>query len=67
MESLRKAGETKLFPGLSFTAENGPSHAGQSAFTHHLERLRITARGTGIVGLHRFRYTVINTLTLAGA
>ena len=66
VERLRKAGETKLFPGLTFTAENGPANAGQSAFTRHLERLGITARGAGIVGLHSFRDTVINTLTLAG-
>ena len=63
---LREAGETKLFPGLSFTAENGPANAGQSAFSRHLERLGIEARGSGIVGLHSFRDTVINTLTLAG-
>jgi integrase len=63
---LREAGETKLFPGLSFTAENGPANAGQSAFSRHLERLGITARGSGIVGLHSFRDTVVNTLTLAG-
>ena len=66
VDRLRKAGETKLFPGLSFTAENGPANAGQSAFSRHLERLSITARGSGIVGLHSFRDTVINTLTLAG-
>lgn len=63
---LREAGETKLFPGLSFNAENGPANAGQSAFSRHLERLKIEARGHGILGLHSFRDTVINTLTLAG-
>ena len=66
VERLRKAGETKLFPGLSFTAENGPANAGQSAFSRHLERLGVKARGAGIVGLHSFRDTVVNVLTLAG-
>lgn len=66
VERLRQAGESKLFPGLSFDAENGPANAGQSAFSRYLERLGIEARGKGILGLHSFRDTVINTLTLAG-
>lgn len=66
VERLRAAGESKLFPGLSFEAENGPANAGQSAFSRHLERRGIEARGKGILGLHSFRDTVVNTLTLAG-
>lgn len=66
VERLREAGEVKLFPELTFMAENGPANAGQSAFSRHLERLGIKARGHGILGLHSFRDTVVNTLMLAG-
>lgn len=66
VEQLRAAGETKLFPGLEFLAQNGPGNAAQRAFSRYLERLGIEARGQGKVGMHSFRDTAINTMKLAG-
>lgn len=66
VERLREAGEVKLFPELNFLAQNGPGNAAQRAFSRYLGRLGIEARGNGIVGLHSFRDTAVNTMTLAG-
>lgn len=66
VERLRKAGEVKLFPDLEFLAENGPANSAQSAFTRHLERVGVKARGAGKMGLHSFRDTVITTMKMAG-
>lgn len=62
VSALRMAGETKLFPNLSFDAQNGPANAPQRAFSRYLSRIKIEARGNGIVGLHSLRNTVITTL-----
>lgn len=66
VKRLREEGEAKLFPGLDFTAQNGPANAAQRAFSRYLERLGIHARGTGKVGLHSFRDTVITTMKDGG-
>lgn len=65
VKRLREAGETKLFPDLTFLAENGPANAAQKTFSRYLERLEIEARGSGKVGLHSFRDTAISTMKLA--
>ncbi|MFT4257606.1 MAG: site-specific integrase [Pseudoxanthomonas sp.] len=65
VETLKAAGETLLFPGLSFDAQNGPANAPQRAFLRRLEAWKITAR-YGKVGLHSFRDTVIQAMEDAG-
>ncbi|MBS1840648.1 MAG: site-specific integrase [Acidobacteria bacterium] len=59
---LLAKGETKLFPDANFETQNGPAAAAQRAFTRHLERLKISARGKGRMGHHSFRDTVIQQL-----
>lgn len=66
VERLRKAGEVKLFPELTFTAQNGPANGPQRAFSRYLKRLKISARGGGKVGHHSFRDTVIDIMKVAG-
>lgn len=66
VERLIDAGETKLFPGLEFMAQNGPANAAQRSFSRYLERLEIKPRGKGKMGMHSFRDTVINTMKLGG-
>lgn len=66
VERLKAAGETKLFPGLNFIAQNGPANGAQRAFSRYLERLNIEARGGGKVGHHSFRDTVIEKLKKSG-
>ncbi|WP_241093971.1 site-specific integrase [Xanthomonas bonasiae] len=63
---LKAAGETKLFPELSFDAKNGPAGRTQHAFSRYLVKLGIKARGGGRVGHHSFRDTVIGALKAAG-
>ncbi len=63
---LKAAGETKLFPELSFDAKNGPAGRAQHAFSRYLVKLGIKARGGGRVGHHSFRDTVIGALKAAG-
>ncbi|CTP93399.1 integrase [Xanthomonas translucens pv. poae] len=66
VERLKAAGETKLFPELSFDAKNGPAGRTQHAFSRYLVKLGIKARGGGRVGHHSFRDTVIGALKAAG-
>lgn len=66
VDRLRAEGETKLFPGLTFTAQNGPANAAQRAFTRHLERVGVEARKPGRVGHHSFRDTLIDLMKQAG-
>jgi integrase len=66
VERLKAAGETKLFPELSFDAKNGPAGRTQHAFSRYLVKLGIKARGGGRVGHHSFRDTVIGALKTAG-
>ncbi|WP_235426643.1 site-specific integrase [Xanthomonas cerealis] len=63
---LKAAGETKLFPELSFDAKNGPAGRTQHAFSRYLVKLGIKARSGGRVGHHSFRDTVIGALKAAG-
>lgn len=62
---LKAAKETKLFPELNFTAQNGPANGPQRAFSRYLERLAVVARGEGKVGHHSFRDTVIGKMKAA--
>ena len=62
---LKAAGETKLFPELNFTAQNGPANGPQRAFSRYLDRLKVEARGYGKVGHHSFRDTVIGKMKAA--
>lgn len=48
----------KLFPGLTFGAQNGPANAPQTAFRRMLKEAGIQARGDGKFGHHSFRDTV---------
>lgn len=66
VERLRQAGETKLFPDLSFTIPNGPAAASGTAFSRYLAKLAISARGNGIVGHHSFRDTIKNKMKSYG-
>ncbi|MFC3655404.1 site-specific integrase [Xanthomonas hyacinthi] len=67
VERLRAQKKTKLFPTLTFDAQNGPANAGQRAFSRLLaERLKIVARGESRVGLHSFRDTAIIAMQRAG-
>lgn len=59
---LKAEKETKLFPELTFTAQNGPANGPQRAFSRYLERLMVVARGEGKVGHHSFRDTVIGKM-----
>ena len=59
MERLKKAGETKMFPGLKIDGTNGPANAPQKAFLYICEQLRVKARGKGKIGLHSFRKTIV--------
>lgn len=65
VERLRKSKETKLFPHLSFDAQNGPAGRCGTAFSRLLSNLQIEARGNARVGLHSYRDTVIRTLSRA--
>ena len=56
---LRAAGETKLFPELTFDAKNGPAGRTQHAFSRYLAALGVKARGAGRLGHHSFRDTII--------
>ena len=63
---LKAAGQTKLFPDLTFDAKNGPAGRAQHAFSRYLVKLGIKARGGGRVGHHSFRDTVIGALKAKG-
>jgi integrase len=56
----------KLFPTLTFSAQNGPSNGPQSAFRRMLKEAGIKARGAGKVGHHSFRDTAIDAMKQAG-
>ena len=56
----------KLFPGLTFDAQNGPANAPQTAFRRMLREAGIKARGDGTFGHHSFRDTVIDKMKHAG-
>jgi len=62
---LRAAGETKLFPELTFDAKNGPAGRTQHAFSRYLAKLGVKARGEGRLGHHSFRDTVIGAMKAA--
>src|SRR3546814_10156133 len=49
---LKAEGEAKLFPVLTFNAQNGPSNAPMTAFTRYLAAREVKARGTGSLGVH---------------
>ncbi len=59
VERLKEAGETKLFPDLTFHAKNGPANAPQKALLYLMKKLKVKARGKGKMGLHSFRKTVV--------
>src|SRR3546814_598059 len=63
---LKAEGEAKLFPVLTFNAQNGPATAPMTAFTRYLAAREVKARGTGSVGVHGFRDTVLNKLKAGG-
>lgn len=63
---LKAEGEAKLFPALTFNAQNGPANAPMTAFSRYLAARDIKARGTGTVGVHSFRDTVLNKLKAGG-
>lgn len=66
VERLKAEGEVKLFPALTFNAQNGPANAPMTAFTRYLAARGVKARGTGTVGVHSFRDTVLNKLKVGG-
>lgn len=66
VERLKAEGEAKLFPALTFNAQNGPANAPMTAFTRYLRALGVKARGNGTVGVHSFRDTVLNKLKAGG-
>lgn len=68
LEALKAAEQEarKLFPMLTFGAQNGPANAPQSAFRRMLKEAGIEARGNGTVGHHSFRDTVIDKMKQAG-
>src|SRR3546814_10324774 len=47
---LKAEGEAKLFPVLTFNAQNAPANAPMTAFTRYLAAREVKARGTGSVG-----------------
>lgn len=63
---LKAQGEAKLFPALTFNAQNGPANAPMTAFSRYLAARDVKARGTGTVGVHSFRDTVLNKLKAGG-
>src|SRR3546814_9056722 len=63
---LKAEGEAKLFPVLTFNAQNGPANEPMTAFTRYLAAREVKARGTGSVGVHSFRDTVLNKLNAGG-
>src|SRR3546814_18913030 len=63
---LKAEGEAKLFPVLTFNAQNGPANAPMTAFTRYLAAREDKARGPGSVGVHSFRDTVLNKLKAGG-
>ena len=66
VERLKAEGEAKFFPALTFNAQNGPANAPMTAFTRYLASRGVKARGTGTVGVHSFRDTVLNKLKAGG-
>ena len=63
VEARKDAGETRLFPGNLLT-QNGPAASSQKAFLTALKAWGITPRGKGRMGLHSFRATVIQRMTM---
>jgi len=66
VDRLKAEGEVKLFPVLTFNAQNGPANAPMTAFARYLAMRGVKARGTGTVGVHSFRDTVLNKLKAGG-
>lgn len=61
VETLKSKGENMLFPELT-AGQNGFGGAVSKGITRYLNQLGITARGSGRVGAHSFRSTMIKHL-----
>ncbi|WP_386070580.1 DUF6538 domain-containing protein [Tahibacter sp. UC22_41] len=63
VETLREAGEERLFPGMRIDSAAGTGNAISKGFSNYLGRIKIGPRRTnGTVGFHSLRKTVIQTL-----
>lgn len=62
VESMRAAGADRLFPGLMVGSVNGPGSAFSSAFSRHLKKCGVKAKGSHKVGFHSLRKTAIQVM-----
>jgi integrase len=63
--TLRKKGETRLFPKVKVGAVNGAGNWLSKAFTRHIEAVGITKPAKGKYGFHSLRKTAIQTMKSA--
>jgi hypothetical protein len=65
VETLRKMGETRLFPKVKVGAVNGAGNWLSKAFTRHIDAVGITKPAKGKYGFHSLRKTAIQTMKSA--
>jgi integrase len=62
VEALRKQGETRFFPGVKVGVINGMGNWLGKAFTRYLDTCGVKPEGSGKVGFHSLRKSVIHAM-----
>lgn len=65
VETLRKAGEKRLFPGVKMDGVNGAGNWLSKAFSKHIERAQFPKLAKGRYGFHSLRKTAVETMKAA--
>lgn len=65
VKALRAAGETQFFPDAKAGSVNGMGNWLSKAFSRHLETCKVSASGTGKVGFHSLRKSVVQAMQTA--